>query len=164
MDIKHLMVIIIFIIPFAATNLVDTIVTADGIEDEKLNISNSDVVSTILEASETGKCECAVFNTQTPEATDEAILSHTPLDVSCNATGAEICLKLCSVLAEAAKERGPQVLCTLLGHTNNLKASIHNRICGSKEWIYTGITAPYEVCCHEHKIISCSKNGEEQKN
>ncbi|KAF2896489.1 hypothetical protein ILUMI_09692 [Ignelater luminosus] len=72
------------------------------------------------------KCECAVFNSKSPVETDNPILTQAPINVNCDATGEENCLKLCSALAQAAKERGPQLLCSHLGHYSQLTLEVYS--------------------------------------
>ncbi|KAK4879313.1 hypothetical protein RN001_007459 [Aquatica leii] len=163
----HIRVLIVFLIIIFTTakNLPDIQSSKDN--QELVQPATSQVVSTFLDRkknlkginetnqSEKSKCECGVFNTQKPTETDKAILSEAPIDVSCDHTGEENCAQLCSALAQAFKEEGPRVMCSALGHFENLKASIHSRICGAK-WMFTGLTAPHYICCHEHQAISCN--------
>lgn len=68
-----------------------------------------------------GGCECAVFSTESPEADETPILSQTPISVSCDPKGEDDCLRLCTSLAQAAKDRGPVLLCASLGHADEFK-------------------------------------------
>ncbi|KAF5308383.1 hypothetical protein FQR65_LT18180 [Abscondita terminalis] len=111
------------------------------------------------ENSDNSRCVCGLFNTQKPKENDDPIIYQFVMNVTCDESGEENCAKLCKALAEAAKERAPQVLCSALGHFNNLKASIHSNICGSKKWVFTGLTSPDEICCHESLPTECNEKS-----
>lgn len=72
-----------------------------------------------------GRCECAVFDTATPEKRAVPLLSQSLLNTTCNATGQEQCHGLCTYLAQAARERGPGLLCSSIGHAVKLRVRFY---------------------------------------
>lgn len=62
-----------------------------------------------------------MFSTITPQADDIPIIAQTPLNVTCDEKGEGDCVRLCTALAQAAKDRGPVLLCASLGHADELK-------------------------------------------
>lgn len=71
-----------------------------------------------------GPCECAVFRSLEVKTTDTPILKQNPMNVTCDETGQATCLKMCTALAQAAKARGPALLCATLQHVDGLMVNI----------------------------------------
>lgn len=68
-----------------------------------------------------GACECGVFEKVNISAGDKAIIQQTPLNVTCDFEGNEVCQSMCSALAEAARAKGPTLLCASILNVNDLK-------------------------------------------
>ncbi|XP_043288164.1 uncharacterized protein [Venturia canescens] len=101
-----------------------------------------------------GNCACAVFAVS---LSNQPLMEHKfPLNVSCDEEGSEKCLALCTALAEGVKKQAPALICEKLNrHVENLKVSVHTRVCNMGDWKFTGLEMTQGICCHEGKDTEC---------
>ncbi|XP_034947330.1 uncharacterized protein [Chelonus insularis] len=100
-----------------------------------------------------GSCSCAAIQ----DDGLEPILQQTlQFNISCNEEGADECERLCTALAIAAKDKGPEAICgKLKGHVENLQINLYTKICNGNSWKFSGIRLPNPICCHEGRATLC---------
>lgn len=72
-----------------------------------------------------GLCECAVFETETPDTEAKPLISKSLVNVTCDDSGKTQCKDFCVALARASREQGGETLCAAVNHAVNLKVSTY---------------------------------------
>lgn len=69
-----------------------------------------------------GRCVCAVFNAEaTTLNAEEPLFAHPTVEVQCDNAGQEYCNNVCIAAASRARGIGTAILCSMLGHVDQLK-------------------------------------------
>ncbi|XP_015115399.1 uncharacterized protein LOC107040019 [Diachasma alloeum] len=105
-----------------------------------------------IKEDEGGECSCGVF----PSDSADPILEQTfQFKVPCSADGANKCQQICTVLAQAAQYKAPDMICDKLKiHVEKLRVSLSMKIC-NHPWKQIDLNIP-TVCCHNGKSIACN--------
>lgn len=64
-------------------------------------------------------CECAAFGSTVVKEGEKPLIKHNPMNVTCPAD--DTCKTMCTALAQAAKDKGPAMLCAEVGNIQDLK-------------------------------------------
>nr|CAD7260710.1 unnamed protein product [Timema shepardi]CAD7571621.1 unnamed protein product [Timema californicum] len=106
---------------------------------------------------EEGQCSCALFANQNITGIESLLSKEIPLSITCGTEGQAICNSTCVSLVQAAKDKGPIILCgTLMGHIVGLKPFVFAKACATGKWVYTGLAGKKPICCHEGKPFPCA--------
>ncbi|GLV39195.1 Follicle cell protein 3C [Carabus blaptoides fortunei] len=102
-----------------------------------------------------GPCECAVFLDQEVKMSEKPIIKQNPMNVTCDTTGQETCITMCTALAQASKAKGPGLLCSTLQHADAFTAYVFAKRCEAASWTYTNISNVDPICCHAGVPVTC---------
>ncbi|XP_011301191.1 uncharacterized protein [Fopius arisanus] len=105
-----------------------------------------------IKGDESSECSCGVFPSDSPDP----ILEQTfQFKVPCSNDGANKCQQICTVLAQAAENKAPDMICDKLKiHVEKLRVTLGMKIC-DLPWKQIDLNIP-SVCCHNGKSIPCN--------
>lgn len=105
-------------------------------------------------------CMCGLFTSQCPDKNDIPLRTKAFHNITCHEVvpDEDACKKVCMFAALVHNELEPANICSHLDQATNITAFVESKICQDDTvWVFTGLSSPSPVCCHQGTAIDCHK-------